>query len=127
MAIGAIKDARVINPLDVGLILTEANLYIQLGDKKKFDLMKEAIDKDPNNHILYFNLGVITAEQGDRTKARSYYECYRVESNIFCIIPQPAALILDGEKDLVDKMNALGNSRTDNIKYEQYKSKEDLL
>ena len=71
LAIGAIKDARAVNPLDVGLILTEANLYIQLGDRQKFaDLMKEAIEKDPNNHILYFNLGVITAEQGDRAKAR---------------------------------------------------------
>jgi hypothetical protein len=33
------------------------------------DLMKEAIEKDPNNHILYFNLGVITAEQGDQSKS----------------------------------------------------------
>jgi len=75
LAIGAIKEARLANPLDVGLILTEANLYIQLGDKMKFaELMKEAISKDPNNHILYFNLGVITAEQGNRTDARSYYE-----------------------------------------------------
>ncbi|GIR18035.1 MAG: hypothetical protein CM15mP32_2220 [Flavobacteriaceae bacterium] len=42
LAIGAIKEAREANPLDVGLILTEANLYIQLGDKEKFsDLMKK--------------------------------------------------------------------------------------
>ena len=130
LAIGAIKDARAVNPLDVGLILTEANLYIQLGDKKKFvDLMKEAIDKDPNNHILYFNLGVITAEQGDRTKARSYYEnAIELDPTYSASYLNLAALILDGEKDLVDKMNALGNSRADNIKYEQLqKQREDLF
>ena len=130
LAIGAIKDARAVNPLDVGLILTEANLYIQLGDKKKFvDLMKEAIDKDPNNHILYFNLGVITAEQGDRIKARSYYEnAIELDPTYSASYLNLAALILDGEKDLVDKMNALGNSRADNIKYEQLqKQREDLF
>ena len=121
LAIGAIKDARAVNPLDVGLILTEANLYIQLGDKQKFaDLMKEAIEKDPNNHILYFNLGVITAEQGDRAKARSYYEsAIELDPSYAASYLNLAALILDGEPELVEKMNSLGNSRADNIKYEQ--------
>ena len=130
LAFGAIKDARAVNPLDVGLILTEANLYIQLGDKKKFvDLMKEAIMKDPNNHILYFNLGVITAEQGDRVTARSYYEnAIELDPSYSASYLNLAALILDGESDLVDKMNSLGNSRSDNIKYKQLqKQREDLF
>ena len=130
LAFGAIKDARAVNPLDVGLILTEANLYIQLGDKQKFvDLMKEAIIKDPNNHILYFNLGVITAEQGDRVTARSYYEkAIELNPSYSVSYLNLAALILDGESDLVDKMNSLGNSRADNIKYEQLqKQREDLF
>ena len=131
LAIGAIKDARAVNPLDVGLILTEANLYIQLGDKQKFaDLMKEAIEKDPNNHILYFNLGVITAEQGDRAKARSYYNNSAIEldPSYAASYLNLAALILDGEPELVEKMNSLGNSRADNIKYEQLqKQREELF
>ena len=129
LAIGAIKDARAVNPLDVGLILTEANLYIQLGDKQKFaDLMKEAIEKDPNNHILYFNLGVITAEQGDRVKARSYYEnAIELDSSYAASYLNLAALILDGEPELVEKMNSLGNSRADNIKYEQLQKQREGL
>ena len=130
LAIDAIQDARAVNPLDVGLILTEANLYIQLGDKQKFaDLMKEAIEKDPNNHILYFNLGVITAEQGDRAKARSYYErAIELDPSYAASYLNLAALILDGEPELVEKMNSLGNSRADNIKYEQLqKQREGLL
>ena len=129
LAIGAIKDARAANPLDIGLILTEANLYIQLGDKQKFaDLMKEAIEKDPNNHILYFNLGVITAEQGDRAKARSYYEnAIELDPSYAASYLNLAALILDGEPELVEKMNSLGNSRADNIKYEQLQKQREGL
>lgn len=129
LAIGAIKDARAVNPLDVGLILTEANLYIQLGDKLMFaDLMKEAIEKDPNNHILYFNLGVITAEQGDRAKARAYYEtAIELDSTYAASYLNLAALILDGEPELVEKMNSLGNSRADNIKYEQLQKQREGL
>jgi tetratricopeptide (TPR) repeat protein len=129
LAIGAIKDARAVNPLDVGLILTEANLYIQLGDKLMFaDLMKEAIEKDPNNNILYFNLGVITAEQGDRAKARAYYEtAIELDSTYAASYLNLAALILDGEPELVGKMNSLGNSRADNIKYEQLQKQREGL
>ena len=129
LAIGAIKEAREANPLDVGLILTEANLYIQLGDKEKFSvLMKEAIEKDPNNHILYFNLGVITADQGDRPTARSYYEnAIELDSTYAASYINLAALILDEEPEIVEKMNALGNSRVDNIKYEQFKKEREAL
>jgi len=126
LAIGAIKEARAANPLDIGLILTEADLYInQLGDKQKFtDLMKEAIEKDPNNHILYFNLGVITAEQGDRAKARAYYEtAIELDSTYAASYLNLAALILDGEQELVEKMNLLVNSnkRSDVINYDKMK------
>ncbi len=129
MAISAIKDARLANPLDVGLILTEANLYIQLGNKEKFsDLMKEAIEKQPNNHILYFNLGVITAEQGDRLKARSYYEsAIELNPTYADSYLNLAALILDEEPEIVEKMNALGNSRADNLKYDQLKKERESL
>ena len=129
LAIGAIKEARAANPLDIGLILTEADLYIQLGDKQKFtDLMKEAIEKDPNNHILYFNLGVITAEQGDREKARAYYEtAIELDSSYAASYLNLAALILDEEPELVEKMNSLGNSRADNIKYEQFQKQREGL
>ena len=129
LAIGAIKEARAANPLDIGLILTEADLYIQLGDKQKFtDLMKEAIEKDPNNHILYFNLGVITAEQGNRAKARAYYEtAIELNSSYAASYLNLAALILDEEPELVEKMNSLGNSRADNIKYEQFQKQREGL
>jgi tetratricopeptide (TPR) repeat protein len=57
LAISAIKEAREINPDDVNLLLSEADLYIKLGDRAKFkELMQLAVEKDPNNAILYYNL-----------------------------------------------------------------------
>src|SRR5690606_545467 len=70
----ASKDARAANADDMNLLLTEANMYIQAGDKAKFQsVIEEAIQKDPSNPTVYYNLGVITAEQGNKKKAK---ECY---------------------------------------------------
>ena len=70
-AIAAVQDARSVDPNDVNLILTEANLQIKLGNKDEFaKLMNEALSLDPNNPSLYFNLGVISGEQGEYDKAK---------------------------------------------------------
>lgn len=130
MAFDAIKEAREVNPTDVGLILTEADLYIKLGDRTRFaELMEEAIAQDPNNALLYFNLGVINADQGNRDEARSYYErTIELDPNYEATYLNLAALILDGESAIVDQMNALGTSRADNIKYDKLKAqREDLF
>ncbi|ETN96441.1 tetratricopeptide repeat protein [Zhouia amylolytica] len=128
-AIEAIQDARAANPDDINLLLTEANLYIKMDDKVKFqNLMEEAIQKDPNNPSLYYNLGVITAEQGDAEKAKEYYK------KSLALDPENentnlnmASLILSGEQDIVDQMNSLGTSSADNKKYDELKSqREDI-
>jgi tetratricopeptide (TPR) repeat protein len=94
------------------------------------ELMKEAISKDPNNHILYFNLGVINAEQGNRTDARSYYErAIELDPSHDASYLNLAALILNGETELFDKMDLIvsSNKRSDIINYEKMKKqREDL-
>ena len=67
----AVQEARQTNPNDINLILTEANIYIQLGEKVKFqELMNEAISQDPNNPGLFYNLAVVTSDLGDKKSAR---------------------------------------------------------
>ncbi|UNY98628.1 tetratricopeptide repeat protein [Zhouia spongiae] len=126
-AIEAIKDARAANPEDINLLLTEANLYIKLDDKVKFQtLMEEAIQKDPNNSSLYYNLGVITAEQGDAAKAKEYYEkSLALDPDNENTNLNMASLILAGEQDIVDQMNNLGTSSADNKKYDELKKKRE--
>ena len=125
-AIAAVKEARTENPDDLGLILTEANLYIQLGEKDRFSaLMEEAVAQDPNNPTLYYNLGVVTE---DRTQARSYYEkAIALDPNMQEAYLNLVALILEAEPALVEKMNSLGRSRADEMKYEELKKDREGL
>ena len=122
-AISAIKEARAINPEDVNLILSEADLYIKIGDKNKFkDLMQQAIEKDPNNAILYYNLGVINGEQGDFEVAKTYYlKSLELDNTYTATYLNLVGLILEGEGPLVEKMNELVTSRkaSDIKKYEE--------
>ncbi|MEL4309061.1 tetratricopeptide repeat protein [Joostella sp. CR20] len=128
-AAAAIKDAREANPEDINLLLTEANMYIKMGDKAKFQsLMEEAIQKDPNNPTLYYNLGVILAEQGNKDKAKEYYEkALQLDPENENVYLNMASLILSDEKAMVEEMNGLGNSATDNKRYDELKGqREDL-
>jgi tetratricopeptide (TPR) repeat protein len=62
-ALAAIEAARSSNPDDVGLIMTAANIYFELGNKEAFKVaMAEAIEKDPNNAISYLNLVALVLE-----------------------------------------------------------------
>ena len=71
----AVKLAREADPKDLNLILTEANLYIQLNENDRFEeLMKQAIEQDPDNAVLYFNIGVVNAQKGNKTDAIKYYK-----------------------------------------------------
>ncbi len=129
MALAAIETARASNPDDVGLIITAANIYFELDDKEAFKLaMSEAIEKEPNNPILYYNLGVVSGELGEKESARKYYEksieLDPTNENSYLNL---VALILDGEQEIVNEMNSLGTSRSDNLRYDELKiTREEL-
>ena len=128
-AIEAIKAARAENPKDVSMIITEANLYYKLGKNEDFErLMKEAIAQDPNNPVLFYNLGVIAAESKQTDKAREYYKkslALRpddVNTNI-----NMASLILQEGQVIVDKMNKLTMSAADTKKFNAYEKEKNTL
>ena len=122
-AIAAVKDARLVAPDDVNLILTEANLQIKLGNKDEFAvLMSEAIALDPNNASLYFNLGVINAEQGDVEKAKEYYnKCIELDPTYADAYINLGSAILEDDKGLVEEMN---KSLSDFKKYDEIKARQ---
>ena len=71
-AMKAVQDARRANPGDVGLILTEANIYIELGEKGRYqELVIEALEQDPNN-------AVCTSISGGQQRNRRSCEVARV-------------------------------------------------
>ena len=128
-ALDAIKSARQSNPDDVGLIITTANIYFELGDKEAFKLsMSEAIELDPSNPILYYNLGVVSADLGEKDVAVEYYkksiELDPTSENSYLNL---VALILDGESSIIEEMNSLGTSRSDNVRYDELKELRENL
>lgn len=128
-AMAAVQDARALAPKDVGLILTEADLYIKIGDEARFaSLMQEAIAQDPNNAILYYNLGVVNGNEGNRSKAIEYYEkAILLDPSYEASYLNIASVILEGESAIVEQMNSLGTSAADNRKYDQLKAKRESL
>jgi len=134
VAIEAIQEARSIQPDDTSLILNEADLYIRISNnsddeserdlyRKKFkELMELAITKDPENGILYYNLGVISSEQGENDSALEYYKkAIEFKPDYVDAYLNLVAVILDGEQSIVDEMNNLGTSKKDNIRYDELK------
>lgn len=128
-AMTAIKDARKLSPKDVGLILTEADLYIKLGDETRFGaLMQEAIAQDPNNAILYYNLGVVNGNEGKRDEAIGYYKkALELDPTYEASYLNLSSIILEGESSIVEQMNNLGTSAADNRKYDVLKAKREAL
>ena len=128
-AFAAIKKAREENPNDINLILTEANIYIELDEKEKFgQLMSEAISMDPNNGNLYYNLGVVTRDLGNLSLAREYYEkAIELDPNLENAYLNLVSLILEGESAIVEEMNSLGTSNAENRRYDLLKQKREDL
>ena len=79
----------------MGLIITAANIYFELDNKEAFKLaMSEAIE--PNNPVLYYNLGVVSGELGSCSffmkNLLNWILVMKIALNL-------VALILDGEQD----------------------------
>ena len=128
-AMEAVKLAREADPKDLNLILTEANLYIQLNENDRFEeLMKEAIEQDPNNAVLYFNIGVVNAQRGNNVDAIKYYKkTIELDPNFESGYLNLVSLILQGESSIVEEMNGLGTSRSDNARYDELKTERENL
>lgn len=74
-ALTLISKARALYPNENVFLTEEFNIYLTQG---KSDLAKqkleEAIQKTPNNSLLYFNLGVLSEQIGPKEKAPEYYQ-----------------------------------------------------
>ena len=140
LAEAAIKEAREIQPDDVSLLLNEADLYIRISNNSDNDedrllyrnkfktLMEKAIELDPDNGILYYNLGVIYAEQGELALAKEKYsQAIKLIPDYVDAYLNLVSVILEDEVSIVDEMNSLGTSKKDNLRYDDLKVKREDL
>lgn len=120
----AIKDAKAENPGDESLLLTEADLYLQLKDYDSYKkVVNELLEKNPNDADLVYNLGVIAFDAENFTEAEQYFRrAVAINPDYVNAYVNIAAIKFKEDKVIVDKMNALGTSAADNKKYEAFKS-----
>jgi tetratricopeptide (TPR) repeat protein len=118
----SLTDARAKNPDDVSLIMTEANLYLELKDDAMYKkLVAEVLEKNPNDVDLIYNLGVISAKTNTAEAEKYYLRVIQLDGNYLNAYLNLAILKLDGEKPIVTQMNKLGTTAADNKKYDVLK------
>lgn len=124
----AMANARKANPDDSSLLIGEAELYLKTKDMAKYkELITEAAAKNPNDEVLFYNLGVVSTE-ADPAGAEGYFKkAVALKPDYFDALVGLGALQLNGEKQIVDEMNKLGTSAKDNQRYEALKKKKDAL
>ncbi len=123
----AVSDARIANPEDTSLLLTEADLYLKVNDFATYTkLVNEALDKNPNNVDLIYNLGVISANGNKLEEAEKYYKkAIEINPNYFNAYLNLSELKLRADEKFVNEMNKLGNSEKDNKRYEVLKAERE--
>ena len=122
-AIKAVEEAREIYPKDINLILTQADIYFQLKDMKKYsDLIELALNIDPTNPQLFFNLGVISFDDGKVEEAKKNYEkAIELKEDYGDAYLNLAVVIMNQEKAIVDEMN---KNLSDFDKYDELLEKQ---
>ena len=128
-ALQAMAVARAEAPDDLNLLLTEANVYYSMGNTLKFkELLEVAIQQDPMNPELQYNLGVISSETDDFESSKKYYlKAIELNPDYVNAYINLAALILGQEESILDQMNSLGSSAADDRKYDELKAKRNQL
>jgi tetratricopeptide (TPR) repeat protein len=119
----ALIEARKENPDDVGLITSQADVYLKMNDTENYQkLIKEALAKNPNDEILLFNLGVTSANAGQLVEAENYYKkVIELKPTYVDAYVNLADLILKPDAKIVQEMNKLTNSDKDLKKYDALK------
>ncbi len=125
----AIAEARMANPEDTSLTLTEANLYLETKDFEMYKkLIAEVLQKNPNDADLIFNLGVISANAKNVADAEKYYKkVIEINPKYTNAYINLAAMKLENEKVIIDEMNKLGTSAKDMKRYDELKKKREEL
>jgi len=108
-ALEILKEGKSKFPGDYDLLLTLGNTYLKEGDSKGFvNAMKEAIAQDPTNEILYYNIGVVSADLGMKVEAKeAYKKAIEIKPDYTDAYINLAAMILGREKEINEEISAL--------------------
>ena len=131
----AIREAREVKPNDVTLLLNEADLFIRLSNAAKNDeemliyrnkfkeSMKIAIEIEPENGILYYNLGVISSRENEVDDAENYYlKAISFKPDYTDAYLNLYNIYKGKDEAITQQMDKLGFSKEDTKRYEEFKN-----
>ena len=124
-----IERGKNIDENDINIILLESNIRWEMGDVESYEkLITRALEIEPDNVDLHFNLGVISSDKGDIDKAMYHYnKAIEIDSTYTKAHLNAAALVLQKEQSIIEEMNSLGTSNADYNRYDELKIvREDL-
>ena len=126
----ALQEARKENPEDAGLIVSEANIYLKLNDTENYKrLISEALVKSPNDEVLFFNLGVTSANANQFEDAEKYYrKAIELKPDFIDAYLNLADIVLKPDAKLVIDMNKIkGTSDSELKRYNVLKAERQKL
>jgi len=125
----ALADARKENPDDVNLITYEADIYLKMNDTESYKrLINEALEKNPNDKILLFNLGVTSGNANQLEDAEKYYKrVIEIDPKYTDAYLNLSDIILKPDAKIVKDMNNLGVSAKDQKQYDVLKAERQKL
>jgi tetratricopeptide (TPR) repeat protein len=87
--------------------------------------MSEISEKNPNDPVVFYNLGVSAEKLEDYDAARKYYEkAIELDPSLSNAYNNIASIILAEDRIITEEMNSLGMSPADTKKYDELKAKK---
>jgi tetratricopeptide (TPR) repeat protein len=84
-ALQVLAEGRKLYPNDKDMMIEELNIYINTGrTKEAMGKMETAVNADPKNKMLHYNLGAMYDQSGEQAKAiASYQKALEIDANYF--------------------------------------------
>lgn len=123
----AVSEARVANPDDISLVMTEADLALKTNNLAEYKkLITEVIAKTPNDPTMFYNLGVISAQAKENAEAEKFYlKAIELDPKYTNAYLNLAVMKLESDDKIVKEINSLGTSAKDNKRYEVLKTQRE--
>lgn len=122
-ALEVIAAGRIEFPKSYELLITEANIYYKKDDKAKFkDLLIEAININPTDPSLYYNVGVMNMDQKNIEEAIfNFKKAIELKPDFAEAYQNIGTAIIEKAAPVVEEMN---NSLSDFDKYDKLQAKQ---
>ena len=122
-ALATITKGRAEFPQSYSLLIDEANIYFKMGDNEMFkQKLEEAIQMNPTEPTLHYNVGVMNMEQGNVEEAiKSFEKAIELDPNYADAYNNIGAALIEKTVPIIEEMN---NSLSDFAKYDKLQAQQ---